>query len=55
MNDKIEEVKHTVETMFVRNTRSWKDYERAKNLIQVGFTPGEYSCLIKFIADYLGV
>jgi len=54
-NDKVEEAKHIIETFFIRDTRSWNDYERAKRLIQVGFTPNEYSYLIKYISDYFGV
>lgn len=55
MNKKIEEIKNTIKRVYLPKTRDWRDYERAKQLIQTGFTPDEYSLLIRFITDYLGL
>ena len=53
--DKVIAAKEQIVQQFDKNTHSWHDYERAKNLIRVGFNYQEYQELIKFIANHLGV
>jgi hypothetical protein len=53
--DRIEEVKQIIRQHYTQGSRSWREYERAKQLIRSGFTPAEYSHLIKYIANYLKV
>ena len=55
MNEKINNTKKLIERFFDKGTKSWSDYEQAKQLIQTGFTPQEYEELIKFIVDYIGI
>ncbi|MFA5150992.1 MAG: hypothetical protein WC554_00385 [Clostridia bacterium] len=55
MNEKINNTKILIERFFEKGTKSLRDYEQAKQLIQIGFTPQEYEELIKFITDYIGV
>ena len=52
---KVQAMKEIIVERFDKNTHSWHDYERAKNLIRTGFNYREYSELIKFIANHLGV
>ena len=52
--DKLTAVKEQIVQQFDKNTHSWHDYERAKNLIR-DFDYQEYQELIKFIAKHLGV
>jgi hypothetical protein len=44
-----------IERFFEKGTKSLRDYEQAKQLIQTGFTTQEYEELIKFITDYIGM
>ena len=38
------------------NTKNWHDYERAKKVINsLTLSPDEYTQVIKYIANYIGV
>ena len=50
--DKVTAIKELIRQRFTKNSHSWHDYEKAKQLIQ---DYPEYDELIKFIADWLGV
>jgi len=55
MDNTVQEVEEMIEVRFTKNSHSWHDYERAKQVVKEGFTSDEYTLLIKFIANYLGV
>ena len=50
----MDKIKELIRQRFTKNSHSWHDYEKAKQLIQDFIYP-EYDELIKFIVDYLGV
>ena len=50
----MDKIKELIRQRFTKNSHSWHDYERAKNLIR-DFDYQEYQELIKFIANHLGV
>ena len=48
----MDKIKELICQRFTKNSHSWHDYEKAKQLIQ---DYPEYDELIKFIVDWLGV